>query len=206
MRACLGIRCRHFDCDYGLLAYRMFEIFAIVALSFAFFGMDAPASVRLVLSSVAIGVAWTRCGWIQHDGGHIGITGDSTYDHAIQAVFEGFVKGSSATWWRNRHNKHHAKCNVQGKDSDLNTYPVLCWDLEMSKKLPKSLIAIQHLTFFPLLGLYVPLFFLTTKLFMYRRKHKVEAVISVLHYAAFLSVLTSLGGTASEIFAYFFFG
>lgn len=197
---------RLYDCDYGLLLYRMLEIFGIVGLSFFFFSMPAPTSVRLLLSSVTIGVAWTRCGWIQHDAGHIGVTGNTTIDHTIQAVFEGLVKGGSGAWWRNRHNKHHAKCNVQGKDTDLNTYPLLCWDLEMAKKLPKSLIAIQHLTFFPLLGLYVPLFFFTTKLFMLRKKKPVEAVITVVHFAIFLSILISLGGTASEIFAYFFFG
>jgi hypothetical protein len=54
-----------FDCDYALLAYRMFEIVAIMALSFYFFALNAPVWVRLLLSSVAAGVGWTRCGWIQ---------------------------------------------------------------------------------------------------------------------------------------------
>ena len=54
-----------YDCDYALLAYRMFEIVAIMALSFYFFALDAPVWVRLPLASLAAGVGWTRCGWIQ---------------------------------------------------------------------------------------------------------------------------------------------
>ena len=27
----------------------------------------------------------------------------------LQHLFEGLCKGGSASWWRNRHNKHHAK-------------------------------------------------------------------------------------------------
>lgn len=198
----------YFDANYPLLAYKMFEIFSLAALSFFFFSLRSlPLAARIFLSSVTIGVTWTRCGWIQHDGGHCGITGNTKVDHLIQLVFEGFVKGGSAFWWRNRHNKHHAKCNVQGKDTDLNTYPFLSWDINTAKKLPKKWITIQHLTFIPLLGLYVPLFFFTTKLFMFRKKRAVEAVVSIAHYSTFCYILQNIcGGTPLEIFYYFFCG
>ena len=200
----------YFDANYPLLAYRIFEIFAFVALSFAIFAAESIIPnpyMRIPMASVVIGVAWTRCGWLQHDGGHCGITGNTRFDHAIQAVVEGFVKGGSASWWRNRHNKHHAKCNVQGKDTDLHTYPFLSWDINIAKKLPKKYIVVQHLTFFPLLGLYVPLFFFTTKLFMFRKGRYMEGLITLLHFAAYGYVLTQhCGATIPMIAAYFFMG
>lgn len=200
----------YFGVNYPLLVYRLFEIFAFVLLAFTIFGAREwiPNSfVRIPLSSVVIGVAWTRCGWLQHDGGHCGITGNTKVDHAIQILVEGVIKGGSASWWRNRHNKHHAKCNVQGKDSDLHTYPFLSWDINIAKTLPKKFIAVQHLTFFPLLGLYVPLFFFTTKLFMYRKKRNVEALVTLVHFAIFGYCLSQVyGGSLPEIVAFFFLG
>ena len=200
----------YFDCNYPLLAYRLFEIAAFVALSFYIFAaewMIPSVYTRIPLASVVIGVAWTRCGWLQHDGGHCGITGYTRLDHAIQALVEGFVKGGSASWWRNRHNKHHAKCNVQGKDTDLHTYPFLSWDINIAKTLPKRYIAVQHLTFFPLLGLYVPLFFFTTKLFMFRKGRYTEGLITAVHFAAYGYVLTQYcGASFANIVAYFFMG
>mmetsp|Transcript_8925 Transcript_8925/g.10210 ORF Transcript_8925/g.10210 Transcript_8925/m.10210 type:complete len:435 (+) Transcript_8925:187-1491(+) len=197
----------YYDFAVGVLIYRMFEIFAMVGLSFFFFSLPVASPLKILLSSFTIGVAWTRCGWIQHDGGHCGLSGNSKFDHMIQVIFEGLVKGGSASWWRNRHNKHHAKCNVQGKDTDLNTYPFLSWDIRTAKKLPKKYIAIQHYTFIPLLGLYVPLFFFTTKLFLWRKGKTTEAVVSAIHYATFVYILSQVcGGTAGEIFAYFFCG
>lgn len=200
----------YFGVNYPLLAYRLFEIFAFVWLSFTIFGardLITSSLIRIPMASFVAGVAWTRCGWLQHDSGHCAVTGSTKLDHTIQLFVEGLVKGGSASWWRNRHNKHHAKCNVQGKDTDLQTYPFLSWDINIAKKLPKKYIVIQHLTFLPLLGLYVPLFFFTTKLFMFRKKKNIEAVVSLAHYALFCTALSqNYGGNVGEIFSYFFLG
>lgn len=200
----------YFDANYPLLVYRFMEIFAFVALSFMIFGarnLIPNSFVRIPMASFVVGVAWTRCGWLQHDGGHCGITGNTRFDHAVQMVVEGLIKGGSASWWRNRHNKHHAKCNVQGKDSDLHTYPFLSWDINIAKTLPKKFIVVQHLTFFPLLGLYVPLFFFTTKLFMFHKKRWTEAVVSATHYAIYGYLMSQyFGGSFLEIVSFFFCG
>jgi fatty acid desaturase len=37
----------------------------------------------------------------------------------------GFIKGASPKWWRNMHNRHHAKPNVAGKDPDTGYEHVL---------------------------------------------------------------------------------
>merc|ERR1719316_1936787 len=63
--------------------------------------------------------------------------------------------GGSASWWRNRHNKHHAKTNVIGEDGDLRTTPFFAWDPTLAKKVPDWSLRTQAFTFLPALGAYV---------------------------------------------------
>ena len=78
-----------------------------------------------VVAGVLVGIAWAHCGFLQHMGGHRELGKVSLY---WQHFFEGLCKGGSAAWWRNRHNKHHAKTNVLGEDGDLRTTPFFAWD------------------------------------------------------------------------------
>nr|AAX40418.1 delta-6-fatty acid desaturase [Thamnidium elegans]AAZ72733.1 delta-6-fatty acid desaturase [Thamnidium elegans] len=44
-------------------------------------------------------------------------------------VFLGnFCQGFSLSWWKDKHNVHHASTNVHGQDPDIDTAPVLLWD------------------------------------------------------------------------------
>ena len=75
-----------------------------------------------------------------------------------QHFFEGLLKGGSASWWRNRHNKHHAKTNVLGEDGDLRTTPFFAWDMTLAQKVPDWSLKTQAFTFLPALGAYVFVF------------------------------------------------
>ena len=86
-----------------------------------------------VIAGLIVGTAWAHCGFLQHMGGHRELGGLSL---PWQNFFEGLCKGGSGTWWRNRHNKHHAKTNVLGKDGDLRTTPFFAWDPTLAKKVP----------------------------------------------------------------------
>ena len=190
-----------FKPNYFLYFIRIMEITAILVLSV--YG----SRYSVVLSAIAAGYAWAKCGFMQHDAGHLGITGYSKIDILVQVAFEGFAKGGSAAWWRNRHNKHHAKPNVHTQDSDLVTLPFLSWDKEHVKKAPKWLVRYQAYYFLPLLCLYVPIFFITTKLFMWRKKHPFEACVSALHYYVFIKGLVSWSGlTALQTLSWFTIG
>uniref|UniRef100_A0A7S3ZBG0 Cytochrome b5 heme-binding domain-containing protein n=1 Tax=Lotharella globosa TaxID=91324 RepID=A0A7S3ZBG0_9EUKA len=165
--------------NWFFIGMRVLEIVGCLVFSIYF------ARHTIILSAMIAGYAWAKCGFLQHDAGHLGITGNSDVDILIQVAFEGFAKGGSAAWWRNRHNKHHAKPNVHNQDSDLVTLPFLSWDKDHAKEAPKWLIRYQAYYFVPLLCLYVPIFFITTKLFMWRKKHPFEAFVAVLHHLAF---------------------
>jgi len=112
----------------------------------------------------------------------------------VQTFFEGFCKGGSARWWRNRHNKHHAMPNMIGQDGDLNTTPFFAWDPVLAQKVPTPLLKVQHLLFLPMLFLYVPIFFLTTKRFMYKKGYWDELGVVTLHFLFFHHLFFSVFG------------
>ncbi|EOD39656.1 hypothetical protein EMIHUDRAFT_433467 [Emiliania huxleyi CCMP1516] len=114
-----------------------------------------------VLSGIGLGSCWAQCGFLQHMGGHRewGVR----YSFLLQHFFEGLLKGGSASWWRNRHNKHHAKTNVLGEDGDLRTTPFFAWDPTLAKKVPDWSLKTQAFTFLPALGAYVFVFAFTIR-------------------------------------------
>lgn len=135
-----------------------------------------------IVGGVMVGVAWAQCGFIQHHSGHLGFSGNNKLDIMIQTFYEGLLKGGSARWWRNRHNKHHAMPNSIEHDGDLRTTPFFAWDPVLIRKVPTYLLRIQHLIFIPIMFLYVPVFFVTTKLFIIRKEYWDELAIIILHF------------------------
>ena len=162
--------------------YKFFIIWALVVF------LSTIASYYLmylgypVVGGVMVGISWTHCGFIQHHSGHLGFSGNNKLDILIQTFYEGLLKGGSARWWRNRHNKHHAMPNSIEHDGDLRTTPFFAWDPVLIRKVPTYLLRIQHLIFIPIMFLYVPVFFITTKLFIIRKKYWDELAIIFLHF------------------------
>mmetsp|Transcript_15146 Transcript_15146/g.19639 ORF Transcript_15146/g.19639 Transcript_15146/m.19639 type:complete len:422 (-) Transcript_15146:188-1453(-) len=148
-----------------------------------------------VLCGLIVGTAWAHCGFLQHMGGHyeMGVLSD-----AWQHFFEGFCKGGSSSWWRNRHNKHHAKTNVLGEDGDLRTTPFFAWDPVLAKKVPDWSLKTQAFTFIPALGAYVFIFAYTVRKYAIAKKLWFEVVLMIAHYAAFAYALSAVGCSLRE--------
>ena len=146
--------------------------------------------------------------FVQHHAGHMGWI-------KVQIVYECLLKGGSARWWRNRHTKHHACPNVVGLDGDLRTTPFLAWDEVLAKRVPSNLLKVQHLTFLPLLALYVPIFFVTTKKYLMHAAAslKLEVAAVALHWVLALyclplrqlAVLYTIGYAVQGVYLGFFF-
>jgi fatty acid desaturase 2 (delta-6 desaturase) len=160
--------------DFSLWAL---SVFGITALGYWLLGIGYP-----VVGGIIVGIGWANCGFIQHHSGHLAFTGKPHIDFVVQAFFESVLKGGSGRWWRGRHNKHHAMPNSVEHDGDLRTTPFFAWDDILVKKVPTFLLRIQHILFVPMLVLYVPVFFITTKLFVIRKKHWDEAGLICIHF------------------------
>lgn len=144
----------------------------------------------VVCSGLMMGLAWAQCGFLQHNFGHLEVfQKHPSWDRTGNLIVEGLFKGGSGSWWRNRHSKHHAKTNIYPHDSDLRTTPLFAWDEQLAMKCPKWLAGWQHILFVPILAMYVPVFFVTTKRFMFVKRKYFEMFLSAMHYVVFISLL-----------------
>merc|ERR1711871_55274 len=153
-----------------------------------------------LLAGLIVGTAWAHCGFLQHMGGHREL---GSISFAFQHFFEGLMKGGSGSWWRNRHNKHHAKTNVLGEDGDLRTTPFFAWDSTLAKQVPDWSLKTQAFTFLPALGAYVFIFAFTVRKFAYVKKLWLEMSLMAMHYAMFAAALHAVGCGVSEALSYY---
>ena len=101
--------------------------FRLLELAF-FFGLGVwLAPYNIYASMLAFVVFKTRCGWVQHEGGHLSLTGNKTADRTIQAVTMGLAGGLSGTFWNTMHHKHHAAPQKIKHDIDLDTTPAVAF-------------------------------------------------------------------------------
>lgn len=153
-----------------------------------------------VLAGLLVGSAWAHCGFLQHMGGHREL---GTVSLAWQHFFEGLCKGGSASWWRNRHNKHHAKTNVLGEDGDLRTTPFFAWDETLARKVPNWSLRTQAFTFIPALGAYVFIFAFTVRKFAVVKKLWLEVFLMAAHYALFAAGLQAAGCSLGQAVTFY---
>jgi len=177
---------------YGLLV-------TLVIAASVYFSPSLP-----VLSGLVVGTAWAHCGFLQHMGGHR--EWGKKYSFLWQNYFEGLLKGSSSSWWRNRHNKHHAKTNVIGEDGDLRTTPFFAWDPTLAKKVPDWSLRTQAFTFLPALGAYVFLFALTTRKYSVVKRLWHEVALMVAHYVLFYAGARAAGASLGALATYYCVG
>lgn len=153
---------------------------------------------RPVMGGVVVGVGWAHCGFVQHHAGHLAFTGRPEIDYTIQAIFEGLLKGGSAGWWRRRHNIHHAMPNSVKHDVDLRTTPFFAWDHVLIQKVPTVLLRYQHLLFFPMLVLYVPILATSVAKHVVTKRCWNEMGLIACHFAVSFSVASSATGCVTN--------
>jgi len=134
------------------------------------------------IPSIVLGIIWCHIGYLQHNFGHMEVCREPWKNRFMQLMTTTLWTGSSALWWRSRHTKHHASPQVHGKDGDLDTVPILAWSEKLAKKCPKWLLKYQHIYFIPSLLFYVPIFYVTQKIYMYRKKAWLDCAVVYLHH------------------------
>jgi fatty acid desaturase len=110
-----------FEPDYIHVYFRMLE------LAF-YFGMGTwLASYNIYASLLSFIVFKTRCGWVQHECGHVSFTGNKGIDRAIQTFTMGIGGGLSSSVWNSMHHRHHATPQKIKHDIDLDTTPFVAF-------------------------------------------------------------------------------
>jgi len=168
------------------IAYRLAELVLmhIVGIWLLANGWTAPAILIL-------GIVQGRCGWFMHEGGHYSLTGNIPADRLIQVFAYGLGCGMSGSWWRSQHNRHHAMPQRLKHDVDLDTLPLVAFNIEIGKRGAPAWLRLQAYLFSPLTCLLVGLgwqFYLHPR-HAIRTKQHLELVAFALRYI-FIGVLS----------------
>jgi fatty acid desaturase len=127
------------------------------------------ASYNIYASMLSFIVFKTRCGWIQHECGHVSFTGNKRIDRALQTFTMGFGGGTSSSVWNSMHTRHHAAPQKIKHDIDLDTTPLVAFFNQAFEKNPNGpktarfmsrwWMRLQAWTFLPVVnGIFVHLF------------------------------------------------
>ncbi|WP_328851295.1 acyl-CoA desaturase [Micromonospora globbae] len=103
--------------------------------------------------AVVLAVVFAQAGFIGHDAGHRQIARSRRVNDLIGIVHGNLLTGISYGWWVDKHNRHHAHPNTEGKDPDITVAP-LSFTVGQARRrrgLGALLVRWQAYLFFPLL-------------------------------------------------------
>ena len=83
---------------------------AVVLVGNSWWQLAVAAGLALVLTQIA---------FLGHDSAHRQIFNSGPWNDWTSRILAGAFAGLSHTWWRNKHNRHHASPNQQGTDPDI---------------------------------------------------------------------------------------
>jgi len=173
--------------------YRTFELFLWYATAI-YLGRNG----WWMLAGLLRGIWVARNGLLMHDSGHRAFACKTYADKMWNWFFFCFWQGGSPGFWNNQHNKHHAATQELGYDIDLNTLPVVAFNVKIALKGNANYLKYQWITFIPA-QLFLFLFWkFTHTRFVIRSRNYFELLGLVLHEIFEFSIL----GTATGILGY----
>ena len=152
------VRALHYDLLKGkrYIASKRFYTFVVLRnLAFLLIAFYVPNFI----SCFFIALFMQQSGWLSHDILHNQIFANTKLAEIFGGYFVGCLcQGFSGSWWKSKHNTHHASPNVEEHDPDIDTAPLLAWSATLLKKslsdhptVFKICLKYQHFLFFPLL-------------------------------------------------------
>eukprot|EP01139_Manchomonas_bermudensis_P000067 Amastigsp_a73_2543.p1 type:complete len:428 gc:universal Amastigsp_a73_2543:1297-14(-) len=170
-----------------------------------------------LLGAALIALFWQQCGWLSHDFLHHQVFANRKYGNWMGLFLGNVLQGFSVSWWKAKHNTHHAIPNVmegvREGDPDINTMPFLAWsdsflEGDELRGLPAFAIKFQHLLFFPLLCVARTSWVLQSILYVAfkpieQHLRRLEIVTLAMHYA-YLAAITVPFLTWPQIAVFFF--
>jgi fatty acid desaturase/predicted heme/steroid binding protein len=149
--------------------YKCLSNLAILALAAAMVIKSDSMPVHLA-SALLLGLFWQQCGWLAHDFLHHQVFKNRKLGDFLGLFWGNMMQGFSVSWWKNKHNGHHAVTNLhstsaesQDGDPDIDTMPLLAWSMHQARSLREAsadgkdtkwtqfFIKYQAITYFPIL-------------------------------------------------------
>ncbi|MEV4121993.1 acyl-CoA desaturase [Micromonospora sp. NPDC049645] len=157
-----------------------------VRLGSSWWQMATAAGIAVLLGQLA---------FLGHDAGHRQIFRSRQANDVVGLVCANLVTGISYGWWVDKHNRHHAHPNTEGRDPDLVVTPLSFTPGQAAKQRGLGALFVRHQAalFFPLLlaeGLH--LHGASVRAVVSRgglRRRRTEAGLLVLHFAGYLGAV-----------------
>ncbi|KAA8494431.1 Acyl-lipid (9-3)-desaturase [Porphyridium purpureum] len=161
MRAEL-VKLRAFDSNKFFYLFKFLSTSAICALSVVMALGMKDSMIVTALAAFTMALFWQQCGWLAHDFLHHQVFKNRVFNNLVGLVVGNVYQGFSVSWWKMKHNHHHAAPNVTstaaGPDPDIDTVPVLLWsekliegDSKEMEDLPMFLMKNQKIFYWPVL-------------------------------------------------------
>ncbi|MBM0226178.1 acyl-CoA desaturase [Micromonospora sp. ATA51] len=103
--------------------------------------------------AAALAVVFAQAGFIGHDAGHRQILRSRRANDLVGLAHGNLLIGVSYGWWVDKHNRHHAHPNTEGRDPDIVVRPLSFTPGQARKRrgLGALVVRYQAYLFFPLL-------------------------------------------------------
>jgi fatty acid desaturase len=103
--------------------------------------------------AAALAVVFAQAGFIGHDAGHRQILRSRRANDLVGLAHGNLLIGISYGWWVDKHNRHHAHPNTEGRDPDIVVRPLSFTPGQARKRrgLGALVVRYQAYLFFPLL-------------------------------------------------------
>eukprot|EP00163_Fabomonas_tropica_P027812 TRINITY_DN546_c0_g1_i1.p1 TRINITY_DN546_c0_g1~~TRINITY_DN546_c0_g1_i1.p1 ORF type:complete len:441 (-),score=139.52 TRINITY_DN546_c0_g1_i1:1373-2695(-) len=149
--------------------YKTFTTYCLL-----FTALYAISHSQFVLGGLFLGMFWQQMGWLTHEYAHHQVFKNRKWGNLFAILMGNFSQGFSSTWWKDRHNSHHASTNLHEVDPDLDNLPVLVWtkkDAPRLKDMPvtQKMIRYQAYYFMGVLSLLRVIWCLQSLLFIFSR-------------------------------------
>jgi fatty acid desaturase len=135
-------------------AVRITVVVGLLAGTWTAFGLIGSSWWQLV-TAVMLAALFTQIGFLGHDAGHRQIFRSKHLNDVVGMLHANLGIGFSYAWWINKHNRHHANPNTEGRDPDIRVEPLAFTDGQAARHrgLRRLLIRLQGYLFVPLLTL-----------------------------------------------------
>ncbi|MGW1061874.1 fatty acid desaturase family protein [Micromonospora rubida] len=178
----------------GYYAVRIGLVVGCYAGLWALFGRLGESWWQLGVA-VALAVVFAQAAFIGHDAGHRQIAHSRRVNDLIGIVHGNLLTGISFGWWVDKHNRHHAHPNTEGRDPDI-TMAALSFTTGQAQRrrgLGALLVRHQAYLFFPMLlleGLHLHAASVRA-VFGQRRtaRRPAEAGLLALHFGGYLAAV-----------------
>jgi fatty acid desaturase len=106
------------DRRHRYYAWRIATMAALFVAGWTAFALIGDSWWQLGIA-VFLAFVFTQVGFLGHDAGHSQIFASRRANYIVGILHANLAIGLSYSWWVDKHNRHHAHPNQQGKDPDI---------------------------------------------------------------------------------------